>query len=300
MSIKIRSKVKLHHPILLAAWPGMGNVALGAIHYLRKKLAMAEFAKIDVTQFYHPEGIVVVDGLGKLPSSPKSIFYNLIEPPIIVFENEIQIGGEEGMKLIKLVLDFAREIGTVQIITAAAFPTTSSYKDPSQIFGVAGSISGMEQLRRLNIQIMERGTISGLNGLFLGYAQEQGIESLCLLATIPIYATNFINPRAWQAIIKVLENILAVRVDLAELDRIIAEIDEKMEQIEEQLQTMIENREASEEESEVNPQVLKRIEQLFEEAKHNRAKAMELKRELDRYQLFEKYEDRFLDLFKKG
>jgi hypothetical protein len=44
--------------------------------------------------------------------------------------------------------------------------------------------------------------------------------------------------------------------------------------------------------------VLGRIEKLFEEAKADKKKAMDLKRELDRWDLYKAYEDRFLDLFK--
>src|SRR5205807_836056 len=43
----------------------------------------------------------------------------------------------------------------------------------------------------------------------------------------------------------------------------------------------------------------RRIETLFNQAKRDRSKAFELKRELDRLNVFKEYEDRFLDLFKK-
>lgn len=42
-----------------------------------------------------------------------------------------------------------------------------------------------------------------------------------------------------------------------------------------------------------------KIEQLFEEASRDTSKAVVLKRELDRWNVFKEYEDRFLDLFKK-
>ena len=42
-----------------------------------------------------------------------------------------------------------------------------------------------------------------------------------------------------------------------------------------------------------------RIERLFEQAKQDRSTAYELKRELDRLEVYREYEDRFLDLFKK-
>ena len=45
--------------------------------------------------------------------------------------------------------------------------------------------------------------------------------------------------------------------------------------------------------------VRQRIEKLFREAQRNRDRAYTLKRELDKWDLFQLYEDRFLDLFKQ-
>jgi len=51
--------------------------------------------------------------------------------------------------------------------------------------------------------------------------------------------------------------------------------------------------------NELSSRDLKRIETLFEAATSDRAKAYELKRELDRLQVFKQYENRFLDLFRQ-
>jgi hypothetical protein len=45
---------------------------------------------------------------------------------------------------------------------------------------------------------------------------------------------------------------------------------------------------------------VRHIEELFDEVSRDRSKAYELKRELDRLEVFKDYEDRFLDLFKKS
>jgi hypothetical protein len=44
----------------------------------------------------------------------------------------------------------------------------------------------------------------------------------------------------------------------------------------------------------------RRIETLFSEAERDRSRALALKAELDRLGVFERYEDRFLDLFRSG
>jgi hypothetical protein len=43
-----------------------------------------------------------------------------------------------------------------------------------------------------------------------------------------------------------------------------------------------------------------RIEKIFEQATTDIAKAHELKAELDKWNVYKEYEDRFLDLFKKA
>ena len=54
-----------------------------------------------------------------------------------------------------------------------------------------------------------------------------------------------------------------------------------------------------EEEPRLSPEDEARVEKLFRQAQENRSKAYELKRELDRLEVFKDYEDRFLDLFKR-
>ena len=54
------------------------------------------------------------------------------------------------------------------------------------------------------------------------------------------------------------------------------------------------------EEPRLSPEDERRVEKLFEQAAGDRSKGYELKRELDRLDVFKEYEDRFLDLFRKS
>lgn len=304
MTIHLTESVKLSHPVMFAAWPGMGNVALGAINYLRRSLALQPFAQIDTKLYYSPDSILVEDGFIKLPPPPRSIFYFRRRPDIIVLENDVQFAGVSGINFVREILDFAKEIGVSRIFTGAAFPVPVSYRESVRLFGVANMKSGLDLLVRYGIKIMEEGSISGLNGLLLGYAQERNLESICILATMPIYATGFPNPRAWKALVEIFSQMLQVNVNFNELDQKIQQIDDRMKQIENHLQEILgamekERDKEKPEEEPISQYVLNKIERLFQEAKANREKALELKRELDRWGLFEMYEDRFLDLFKK-
>ena len=146
MNIHYTKLVELTKPIMFAAWPGMGNVALGAISYLRKKLAMEKFAQVDTAMFYAPDGIEVEAGIAQMPSPPKSIFYFRKEPDVIVLENQIQFGGKTGADFGHEIIDFAYELDVMRIFTGAAFPMPTSYKESVQLFGVTNTRSGLDLL----------------------------------------------------------------------------------------------------------------------------------------------------------
>jgi len=150
---------------------------------------------------------------------------------------------------------------------------------------------------------MPDGYIAGLNGLLLGIAASRGIESACFLGTMPSYASNMMYPKASLEIVKTYQKMLSSGMDLGELENSVAEMDQQLATIEERIKQIFpSNNEADEEmsgieEEKVPHYVMERIEKLFEKAKFDRSMANELKKELDRWNLFELYENRFLDLF---
>ncbi len=303
-STKVYQKIELREPVMLAAWPGMGNVALGGIDYLRRELEATPFAEIDASQLSAPDAVVVEDGIAKLAKPPRNVFYFKQEPPLVVFQGEGQIGGTAGANLMEAILELAEDLNVQRIYTGAAFPLPMSYQEPSTVFGAANSADLRDSLPEFGVKIMEGGQISGLNGLLLGYAARKGIEAICLLATIPLYAVNFPNPKASKAIVEVLQRILKIELDPTELDAAAEEMEKKLAVIEEKIKDVFPAMDTGEkppglEEERVPNYIMEKIERLFQEARVDREKAIILKEELDRWHLYELYEDRFLDLFKK-
>lgn len=298
----INRRIDVREPVMLVAWPGMGNVALGSIDYIRKQLRAVKFAEIDVSAYFIPDRVIVEEGLTRFPRPPSNVFYYTKNPDILIFEGEEQVGGKAGIRLTDTILDLAQELGVKRLYAGAAFPMLIYHTDPSLVYGVATSPNLRDiLLRNYGVRIMDDGQISGLNGLILNYARKRGIEACCLLATMPIYAVNIYNPKACKAIIQTFERILKIRVGFTELDLAIQEMERRMKLIEEQIRSLTPGEEIPRvtEEEEVPKYVLFKIERLFEEAKRDKKKAYELKRELDHWGLFKSYEDRFLDLFRR-
>lgn len=304
-SIRMYQGVKVKEPVMLVAWPGMGNAALEAIDYLRKGMEAEPFGELDTRLFSTPEAVVINKGLAHLPRQTKNLFYFTRNPDLIIFESKHQLSGRPALELMTRILDLAQELKVRRIYTGAAFPSAMSYRDPSQVFGVVNNRGLRDFLAGFRVKMLEKGQISGLNGLLLGYAEERRLEAICLLATLPGYAINFPNPRASRAIVKVLGKILNVRVDMGKLNLAVEDMDKKMALIEEKVRelfpgVMKESGLINMEKEKVPDYVMEKIGKLFREAKVDREKAYLLKEELDRWDLYKLYEDKFLDLFKEN
>jgi len=158
-----------------------------------------------------------------------------------------------------------------------------------------------------------QGQISGMNGLFLGAAKKEGINGFCLLGEVPLYTIQIENPRAAQAVLESLGRILGIRIDSSSLSAQAQVIDNEIDKLLDYLKLGGPGQPAPIGEEEIEKikkslsqltklpiSVKEKIEKLFTRAADDIAKAGELKAELDKWNAYNEYEDRFLDLFKKG
>ena len=302
--LRIYKKIELVNPVMIAGWPGMGTVALGMIDYMRRKLKAVRFADIKMDPLAALDSVEVVDGLSKLPATPASTFYYIKNPDMIIFEGEVQLAGKAGIELLNKVLDVAEEFKVSRIYTGAAFPLPIGYKDIPEVYGVANKEPLRDVITKSGIKLMEGGHISGLNGLLLGFAAKKNIEAICLLATMPQYAIGLPNPKASYAIIEVLKKILKIDIDLHELSGYVKDMEERLALIEDKVKDVFTIEEEAPEslphEKKIPGYIMEKIEKLFLEAKQDKKRASILKKELDRWDLYKLYEDRFLDLFKEN
>lgn len=305
--IKILRNIECSNPAMIAGWPGMGSVALGVVDYLRKYLDTVKFAEIRIDPMSAMDSVEVEKGVASLPRAPRNSFYYSKRFNLIIFEGESQMHGLSGVELANNALTVAERYKVSSIYTGAAFPMPISHKEISKVFGVVNRAELLPVLSRYAIEPMDGGGVSGLNGLLIGFAKERKMDAVCLLAVIPQYAISIPNPKASRAIIEHLERMLKFSIEIRELDEYVKEMDEKMSLIEDNVKDAIgspkdfkavgEEAPSRAAEKRIPAYILDRIEKLFTEAKHDRAKAVRLKMELDRWNLYTNYEDRFLDLF---
>lgn len=231
--IKIRARPKLNEPNMLAAWPGISNVAMIVASYLARKLEPKELAEIRPPYFFDPIGVMVRNSLVEEPQFPQSHFYYWKNPDgrdLILFMGETQ-PATKSYDLANCILDAAVHFRVRRIFTCAAAITRIHHTEQPRVWGVGTTpeigreLAGYGTFQGGNLQI------AGLNGLLLGVAKERNVEGACLLGEVPNYATRIQNPMAALAVTRVLVKLLGIQIDLGELEQVASEARERMKQI---------------------------------------------------------------------
>lgn len=307
--------LKLNKPWLVACWPGMGHVAISAGYYLMAKLGMHVLAEFSAAALFDIEHVEVKDGLIHTTRLPRSRFFAWTNPrggnDIVMFIGEAQPPLGKYTFCQKLI-EFAQQLGVERVFTFAAMATRMHPAQDSRVFAAATDQAALDELKRRNLEILEDGHIGGLNGVLLGVTAESGLQGSCLLGEMPNIFAQLPFPKASLAVLKAFTGIADLQIDLSELQQQAEVMDQKLGEILSKVEHAFEQESKiegeDEEEFPMEPadenglavEDQQRIEQLFEQARLDRSKAYELKRELDRLEVFREYEDRFLDLFKKS
>ena len=302
---------KLNHPWLVAVWPGMGHVASTGGYYLLAKLGMHLLAEFSPNALFDFEHVEVNNGLIRMGRLPRSRFFVWIDPKkerdIVVFIGEAQPATGK-YAFCRQLTEYAKSLGVERVFTFAAMATQMHPEHDSRVFAAATDVENLAELTRLQLELLEDGHIGGLNGVLLGVAAESGIHGTCLLGEMPHIFAQLPFPKATLAVLKVFTKIANIDIDFSELTQQARAVDEELGKLLARVERGYEEAESNEEEefqaepsdeAKLTPENERRIEDLFDQARLDRSKAYELKRELDRLNVFADYENRFLDLFKK-
>lgn len=308
---------------LIAAWPGMGNVAVIAASHLLRALRMRPVDQLPPRGHFDVNTVDVQNGVIVPPRLPRGAFFRPVDGrgtgavDLTVFLAEAQPTTGAWAYAHEL-LEYAGRFAVQRVVT---FASMASQLHPSKDPKVGAAFTGadlLDEARRLEVRPLEEGQLGGLNGVLLGAAVERNLSGICLLGEIPYFAAAVPNPKAARAVLDAFCLLAGIEIDLSPLDRDAATVDQALlkmlERLEEQgAPGFAEGEfdiEPPLEESETEPPAPQdpvldlasrdRIERLFETARRDRSRAVELKRELDRMGVFERYEDRFLDLFRRA
>ncbi len=303
---------------LVAAWPGIGQVATTAAVYLLSMLRMRQVAEFRARGIFELESVDITQGILAATRLPRSRFFLWENPKagrdIVVFLGEAQPPNGK-LALCEALVAEAKALGVTRVFSFSAIATDMQPKDKSRAFGVASDSGGLEELRRAEIAIVSDGGIAGLNGVVLAAAAEAGLPALGLLGGMPALMPQLPCPNASAAVLRVFCEMAGIEMDMSELEAygraMQAELVALYQQVKQALGESGLASEAQEPAGEPAPEPPgpprpdselgaadeERLERLFREAREDRSRAFALKKELDRLDVFRRYEDRFLDLF---
>ncbi|MEM1543814.1 MAG: PAC2 family protein [Candidatus Bathyarchaeia archaeon] len=181
--IRLLSQAKLEGPILVAGFPGVGNVGVMAVRFLIESLQAEKYAEL-----YSPllPDHVTVDGDG-ICSLLKYNFFaadtggerRLLmlvgdsQPPVEDITAYYEICGD--------ILDFVENLGCKFIITLDGFPSLYAQR---AIYVAGTSRKVISDYTLVGARVYDGNRIIGLPGLLLGIAKIRDVRGVCILSPV--------------------------------------------------------------------------------------------------------------------
>lgn len=243
MPLQISARPRLNSPIMLVAWPGIGDIATMAIEFIKNAVNAKKLAVLEPYEYFQPDSLKIVDGIIQKITFPLNDFYyakheehDLIfflssrQPP---FSNEFPLVENLGYALANEIVEVAINYKCTGIVTSGAAVSLIHHALPSKVWGIVNlpylkpilnSIDGVNLFPASQaLQNMNHMFITGLNGLILGAAREHGLGAISFLGEIPIYlqAMSTPYPRAAKAVAAAIGNYLHLDLDFSELEPLI-------------------------------------------------------------------------------
>lgn len=251
MGIRLYREPELENPIMLASWPGIGNIGIIAVDTLRNLLGAEELGEIEPWDFFYPKKVIIRGGELKNMEFPSSKFYfkRTGEIDLIFFVGEEQPSdggrtyaeGKKAYQMANLVLDVAQKFGCKRVYTSGAAVAPIHHTARPKVWAVPNNKSLISEVKAYENTILMseiegrggQGNITGLNGLLLGVARKRGIDAVCVMGEIPIYLQGFPlpYPRASKAVLEVLTDALGIQIDMDRITGFIEQSDSQIEQL---------------------------------------------------------------------
>jgi len=255
MGVRFYKEPKLDDPIMIACWPGIGNIGVIAVDILRRTVAAEELGEIESWDFFYPRKVVIRDGELTDLEFPSNKFYfgRTGNKDVVIFIGEEQPSdgtkvyaeGTKAYKMANLVLDVALKFGCRRVYTSGAAVAPIHHTARSRVWAVPNTEDLIDEVKGYeNTVLMSdmegregQGNITGLNGLLLGAAKKRGLEAICVMGEIPVYIHGFPipYPKGSKAVLEVLRAVLGIEVSMDEINNLVQRSENEIESVYERL-----------------------------------------------------------------
>lgn len=251
MGIRLYKEPKLEDPVLIAGWPGIGNIGIIAADTLRGVLRAEEFGEIEPWDFFYPKKVIIRNGELEGLEFPSNKFYfkRTSGKDLMFFIGEEQptegekayAKGRMAYQMANLVLDVAVKFGCRRVYTSGAAVAPIHHTARPMVWVVPNTEALISEVRSYeNTVLMSdiegrggQGNITGLNGLLLGVAKKRGLEAICVMGEIPIYLQGFPlpYPKASKSVLEVLIAALGIRIEMEGIAALVEHSEREIERL---------------------------------------------------------------------
>ncbi|MEM5814954.1 MAG: proteasome assembly chaperone family protein [Candidatus Aenigmatarchaeota archaeon] len=232
--IIILEKPKLRDPIFIEGLPGVGNVGRVAAGYLIEELKAKKFAEL-ISSHFMP--IVIVPQGSTVEMVKIEFFYWKNKKGkndlIIMIGDSQSIDPEGHYEIVGKIIKFLKKLKVKEIFALAGLNIGIMTEKP-KVVGAVNDPSLEQKYKKYNIifDTSKRvGTIVGAAGLFLGIAKYYKIPAVCLMGETS--GMPFLpDPKSAEVVLKVLTQILDIKIDTSKLEEEVKKMRELMQKIE--------------------------------------------------------------------
>ncbi|MGL5858565.1 MAG: PAC2 family protein [Angustibacter sp.] len=214
---------ELTDPVMIAAfegWNDAGEAATSALEYLARAWDAEPFAALDPEDYYDFQ--VNRPTVGRDADGTRQITWpttRLLHAYVPVLRRDVVLvdGVEPSMRWRSYVLELleaADRLGVQGLITVGALLADVPHTRP---IPVSGTSEHPSMLRQDGIERSEYEGPTGIVGVFADAAQQAELPAISIWAAVPHYAGGGPSPKATLALLRRLEELLDMTVQLSDL-----------------------------------------------------------------------------------
>lgn len=227
--IYYNKKLKLKNPIMVVGLPGIGSVGSLVAEYLKNELRAKRFATLYSPHFIH-QTIMLKSGYTRLISNR---FYSKDSngASVVILLGDTQAASPEGQyEVNEEIVKFFKSLGGKTIYTIGGYSAGSHYIQNPKVFGVATDRQTKAELSKKGVVFgRTNGAIWGSAGMIVSFAKKHGLHAACIMGETSALE---IDANAARAVLESMKNILGIKINLENIDKIKKETDRMIKEFE--------------------------------------------------------------------
>lgn len=225
---------KLEKAHLICGFPGSGYVGKLAIDHIIQELNAELIVDIYAASL-PPQVIIRHDGTVELMKI--SLYYcNKEGKDLLLLTGDSQpIMPDAEYTLTDAIFEMLKV--DIEIVFTLAAYITGVFVNKPKVYSAATDKGLVDQLKDKGLEVMDNGSITGMNGIILGLAKLRGTKGICLLGETSGYV---VDANASQAVLKALLDIIRVEINMEDLEKRAKEAEPIIKALEQQMQQQTE------------------------------------------------------------